>query len=78
MNIINKGTAGESRDSSIDAQFSIIMKPMKVVIEAIVIFPRNINTLPIPWTIVNLAACFKIRMKAFIADTQKFSEAKAI
>lgn len=73
-----KGKAGESRDSSISSQFSIIINPMNVVKEAMVILPNMIKIFPIPDTKVNLAACFIMRRNPFMAEVQKFSEVKAI
>jgi hypothetical protein len=78
MKIIAKGIPGESSASSISGQFSMITNPIKVVMEAIVIFPSTIKILPIPETKVNFSACFRNNKNPFIADTQKFSEVKAI
>ena len=50
---------------------------MKVVKEAIDILPKNMKIFPKPETAKNLSPCFKIKMKAFIADVQKLVEAKA-
>lgn len=77
INITIRGIAGESRASSTEGQFSIIKKPMNVVSDAIDIFPRNMKMLPIPATITNFSECFKIKMNALRAETQKFSEARA-
>jgi len=41
---------------------------MRVVKEAIVIFPNSINIPPKPEIAMNLAACFNTKTKASIAD----------
>lgn len=54
-----------------------MMKPMNAEIDAIDILPKNIKILPIPLSTINLSACFKTKIKAFIAEVQKFYEFKA-
>lgn len=76
--MIARGSTGESRASSISSHYYIIMNPIKVVKEAIVIFPRTTNIFPIPATKVNFEACFSISKKPFIAEVQKLSEVRAI
>ena len=78
INITMSGNIGESRASLISTQFSIIKNPIRVVNEAIVIFPRTMKIFPIPVTRVNLPACFNIKINPFIAEVQKFSEVRAI
>jgi hypothetical protein len=77
MNTRTHGIAGDDNESLIDGHFSIEMKARNVIEEQIAILPRNMKIEPSPLTIANLSACFKIKAKAFIAETQKLSDVNA-
>jgi hypothetical protein len=78
INITIKGRHGESSASAIAVQFYMIIKPIRVVIDEIVILPKMMKIFPIPESNVNLAVCFKMSTNAFNADEQKFSDVSAI
>lgn len=77
MKMMARGKTGESSSSLISGQFSMIKKPMIVVIEAIVALPRAMKIPPIPMTMLNLEACLRKRVNPLMADVQKLFEVKA-
>jgi hypothetical protein len=70
--------SGLSISSLNDSIFVIKMYPIKVFNIEIVILPRKKIKPPIPFVIVKVARFFRARIKACIAEAQKFSPVRAI